>query len=301
MIIVEMSKGERVLRLDKSGTVQHVAGKGTKGYAGDGGDPKQAFFNGIHNLAVLPEGAILLADAWNQRVRRIDPSLSRIDSWAGNGEKKFAGDAGPATRASFGTLIQIALDPNAAHLYIADIDNRRVRRVDVQSGNVETVAGTGEKGIPTDGAKATESPLVDPRAVVPDAAGGFYILERGGHALRQVDASGAIKTVAGTGKAGLTGDDGPALAATMNGPKHACLDRDGSVVIADAENNVIRRYIPGSGKIVRVAGTGHKGTAGLGGDALKCELNRPHGVTIGPNGMLYVTDSYNDRVLRIVP
>jgi streptogramin lyase len=136
---------------------------------------------------------------------------------------------------------------------------------------------------------------------VPDRDVGFYILERGGHAMRHVNGQGLIKTVVGTGKAGLSGDNGPARDATLNGPKHACLDGDGSVVIADAENHVVRRYIPSTGKMVRVAGTGKKGQAGLGGDPLQCELNRPHGVTIGPDGYLYITDSYNDRVLRIVP
>jgi streptogramin lyase len=87
----------------------------------------------------------------------------------------------------------------------------------------------------------------------------------------------------------------------MNGPKHLCMDRDGTVVIADAENHVVRRYDPKSGLITRVAGTGKRGTAGLGGDPLQCELARPHGVTIGPDGLLYITDSYNDRILRIVP
>jgi DNA-binding beta-propeller fold protein YncE len=263
MIVVEMSKGERVLRMDKGGQLLLLAGKGQRGSEGDGGDPKQALFNGIHNLAILPDGSILLADAWNQRVRRIDPRFSKIVSWAGNGKKGFGGDGGPASDATFGMVIQIALDPKAQYLYVADIENVRVRRIDTRSGIVETVAGNGKKGIPVDGTSAKESPLVDPRAVVPDREGGFYILERSGNSLRHVDASGAIKTVAGTGKAGLSGDGGPALAATLNGPKHACLDRDGSVIIADAENNVIRRFIPETGRIVRVAGTGKKGAAEL--------------------------------------
>ena len=126
-------------------------------------------------------------------------------------------------------------------------------------------------------------------------------LERGGHALRHVNSQGIIKTVAGTGRAGLGGDGGPALAALLNGPKHACLDHNGAVIIADAENHVIRRYDPKSGTISRVAGTGKKGTAGLGGDPLNAELNRPHGVTIGPEGALYIVDSYNNRVLKLVP
>ena len=117
----------------------------------------------------------------------------------------------------------------------------------------------------------------------------------------RIDAAGRIRTVAGTGKAGLGGDGGPALEATLNGPKYIALDRDGSVFIADAENHVIRRYTPKDGKITRVAGTGKQGRAGLGGDPLRCELARPHGITIAPDGSLVIADSYNDRILKIVP
>jgi streptogramin lyase len=301
MIVVEMSQGERVLKVDRQWNVLHLAGTGSKGFAGDGGDPKEAQFNGVHNLAVLPDGAVLLADAWNQRIRRLDPKFTKIDTWAGNGKKAFEGDGGQAVRAAFGMVIQIAADPKSEFIYVTDIASKRVRRISVKSGIVETVAGNGKGGAPADGAKAMDSPLSDPRAVVPDRDGGFYILERGGNALRHVDAAGVIKTVAGTGRAGLSGDGGPALAATLNGPKHACLDRDGTVIIADAENNVIRRYDPKSGTITRVAGTGQKGSAGIGGDPLKAELNRPHGVTIGPEGALYIVDSYNNRVLKLVP
>lgn len=301
MIIVEMSKGERVLKLDRAGVVQHIAGTGGKGFAGDGGDPKQAQFNGIHNLVVLSDGSVLLADTWNQRIRKLDPKLATIDTWAGSERKGYDGDGGRALDAAFGMVIQIAADPKGEFIYVADITNKRVRRVSVESRFVETVAGNGKKGVPTDGAKAKESPLMDPRAVIPDRDGGFYILERDGHALRHVDASGTIKTVAGNGRPGLSGDGGPALAASLNGPKHACLDRDGTVIIADAENHVIRRYDPKSGTISRVAGTGKIGSAGLGSDPLKAELNRPHGVTIGPDGLLYIVDSYNDRILKLVP
>jgi streptogramin lyase len=142
---------------------------------------------------------------------------------------------------------------------------------------------------------------VDPRAVVSDAAGGFYILERGGNALRHVDPEGRIRSVAGTGKEGFSGDGGPALEATLRGPKHLCMDRDGSVLIADAENHMIRRYSPKTGLLTAVAGTGRAGGGAPGQDPLKTELRRPHGVTLGPEGRLYITDTYNNRILRLVP
>src|SRR5262245_66462796 len=107
---------------------------------------------------------------------------------------------------------------------------------------VSTVAVNGGKGVPKDGEDATKQPLVDPRAACADKDGNLWILERGGHALRVVDARGKIKTVAGTGKAGM--GTGNALEAAMNGPKHLCIARDGSVLIADTENHRIVRYGP---------------------------------------------------------
>ena len=301
MVIVEMVSGNRLLRVDKAGKLTVLAGTGLKGFAGDGGPAKAAQFNGPHNLAIAPDGTIYIADSWNYRIRAIDPKTQEIRTIAGTGKKGYNGDGIPAATADFSTIIQIALAPDAKHLYVADIENRRVRRIDLAKGTVETVAGNGQKGMPKDGEDAKTQPLSDPRGVVPAADGSFYVLERGGHSLRRVDPAGKIKTLVGTGKQGMSGDGGPGLAATMNGPKHLCMDRDGTVIIADAENHVIRRFDPKTGTISRVAGTGKKGTAGVGGDPLACELNRPHGVTVAPDGTLYITDSYNDRILRIAP
>ena len=301
LAIIEMVSGNRLLRVDKAGVMKVIGGTGVKGYSGDGGDARKAQFNGVHNIAVTPEGDIFLSDAWNFCVRKINGRTGIITTFAGTGKKGFSGDGGPAEKAEFGTVIQVALDPAARYLYVADIDNKRIRRISLAAGIVETVAGNGSAGKPVNGADAKSAPLSDPRAVIATADRSFYILERGGNALRFVDAAGKIRTVAGNGTAGLSGDDGPALAATMNGPKHLCLDRDGSVIIADAETNTVRRYDPKTGKITRIAGTGKKGSAGLGGDPLACELARPHGVAILPDGRLIITDSYNNRVLRIVP
>jgi hypothetical protein len=137
--------------------------------------------------------------------------------------------------------------------------------------------------------------------VAVDARGNVYILERSGHTLRVVDRAGKIHTVAGTGTKGASGDGGAARKATLNGPKHLCVDPQGNVVIADTENHRIRLYRPGDGTIVNVAGSDTKGTAGLGGPPAAAELNQPHGVTIGPGGILYICDSSNHRILKIVP
>ncbi|MBL8992482.1 MAG: hypothetical protein JNM63_04025 [Spirochaetia bacterium] len=131
-----------------------------------------------------------------------------------------------------------------------------------------------------------------------DAGGRIYILERGGHCLRLVDEKGVIRTVAGTGQKGFSGDGGEATLAKMNGPKHLWVESSGDVLIADAENHAIRRYLPRENRIVLVAGTGKKGMGGLGGPPELAELNRPHGV-FAATGVIYIADSENNRILKI--
>ena len=149
--------------------------------------------------------------------------------------------------------------------------------------------------------KVLRTCLVDPRAVATDGKGNIYILERSGNALRVVDRSGKIRTIAGTGKSGSTGDGGDAKAATFNGPKHLCVDSEGNVFIADTENHRVRMFRASDGTIHNVAGTGAKGGAGLGGPAVRAELAQPHGVLIGPQGVLYISDSSNGRIVKMSP
>jgi sugar lactone lactonase YvrE len=302
LYLVEMT-GHRVRRLEPGGLLSIVAGTGASGSKGDNGPAVNAEFNGIHNLGISPKDstAIYLADTWNNCVRKIDSTTGRVTKVAGTGDKGFAGDGGPAVSAKFGGIYCASFDPAGEQLYLADLDNRRIRVVNMKSGLVRTVAGNGQKGVPADGAVAVEAPLVDPRAVIADASGRVYVLERSGHALRVVEPDGRIRTVVGTGEKGNSGDDGPALKATMNGPKHLCFDREGRVIVADTENHVIRRYSPSDGTIVRIAGRGRAGFNGVGGPALQVELRQPHGVYVHPDGTLYISDSGNNRVLKIVP
>lgn len=297
LIFVELT-GQRIRKIDTTGTVTTVGGDGEKGAEGDGGPAARARFNGPHNLAIAANGDIYLADTWNSRIRKID-AKGIVTTVAGTGKRGFSGDGGPAARADFGNVYCVTLDPKGEKLYAADLDNRRIRVIDLKTGVVSTVAGNGKRGVPADGAVARDAPLVDPRAVAPDADGNVYILERSGHALRVVDAAGKIRTVAGTGKAGLSGDGGDARKAALNGPKHLCVDRDGTVLIADTENHVIRRFTPKDGTIVRVVGVGKKGTKGVGGPPLEVEMNQPHGVYRHRDGTLYVSDSSNHRILKM--
>ena len=300
LYFVELA-GQRVRTIDPDGLVRTLAGSGRKGEGGDGGPAAKAEFNAMHSLAVAKNGDIYVADTLNNRIRKLDGRTGQISGLAGTGRKGFAGDGGPAAQAEFNGIYCIALDEGEAVLYLADLENRRIRAVDLKTGVVSTIAGNGSKGVPEDGAEARSAPLVDPRAVAVDGRGNVYILERSGHALRVVDRSGKIRTVAGTGEKGSSGDGGDARKATLNGPKHLCVDPQGNVVIADTENHRIRMYRPADATIVNVAGSGRKGTAGLGGPPAEAELNQPHGVTIGPGNVLYICDSSNNRILKIVP
>ncbi len=292
MYIVEMAAGNRLLRVDDDETLVRIAGQREAGFSGDGGPALQAQFNGPHNLAVLPDGNVLIADTWNGLIRKYDAKNGTIDSLAG-----FRVSLDQARRSG---PYCISLDFAGGALFVANLN--QIHRIDLESGVAKVVAGNGTRGRPNEAALAVQASLSDPRAVAVDRKGTMYILERGGNALRMVDTQGRIRTVVNvSGKRGGDGDGGPALDATLNGPKHLCIDKNDQVIIADSENHLIRRYVPETGIIERVAGTGKQGSAGIGGDPRACELSRPHGVTVHPlTGELYITDSYNDRVLKIV-
>ena len=285
--LIELQSG-RLLRRTATGKLNVLCEGKDKGYSGDGKNVSQAQFNGPHNCVVTQDDQLLISDSWNHCVRRIDLTNGRVSTIAGTGQAGFSGDQGNALGAEFNYLMCIALNHDGTILHLADLKNRRIRNVDLRSGRVETVCGNGAKGIPKDGMVATQSPLVDPRAVASDANGNLYVLERGGHALRVVQVDGTIRTIAGTGKKGYR--DGTALQAMLGAPKHICCDPDGKVYIADDLNGAIRRYDPKTETLTTVLGRGH------GND--KLTLSHPHGVR-WHQGWLYVVDTGNNRLMRI--
>ena len=274
LFVIEYTGG-RLIRIDRAGKTSLVAG----GEA----------FREPHAIVMNGEDQLFVADTHNNRVLRRDVATGATVTVAGNGEKGYSGDGGPATEAAFNGIFAIDLAPDGKQLYVADLTNKRVRRIDLGTGMVTTVAGNGQEGVPADGAVAAESPLVDPRAATADAAGNVYVLERRGNALRVVDTSGRIRTLIEPGD--ITPD--------LNGPKHLCLDRNGNVIIADAENHLVRRYDVKTGKTTTIVGTGVAGLSIDAADPLKTQVNRPHGVYVRSDGALYVTDSYNHRILRV--
>ena len=298
LVFVEFTGGERVRGI-RRGRVDTIAGTGAQGFGGDGGRAREAKFDGMHSIVVLPNGDILVADTFNHRIRRIDSRTEIITSFAGTGDEGFSGDGGPADHARLAEPYCLWLDLARNRLLVADLRNRRIRSIDLRTGIISTIAGNGQRGRPEEGALATQAPLLDPRAVAVDSTGNLYILERAGHCLRVVGSDGRIRTVAGAGAPGYSGDGGDAASAQFKGPKHLAIDRDDNVLIADTENHVIRKFIPRQGRMELVAGTGKSGAAGVGGPPDRAELNQPHGVYVHRSGDLYIADSTNDRILRI--
>ena len=244
-------------------------------------------FNGMHNLVRTKNGRIYISDTRANLIRMMDEMSGEVTIVAGTGEAGYNGDGIPAREALLHDPISISLSPDDKRLYIADIRGARVRFIDLETGLIHTLAGNGTSGIPEDGTLAAESPLVDPRGVAEDSQGNVYILSRRGHALRVVKPNGRIYTIAGTGEPHAT--DGPAMQAGFKGPKHLCIDADDTVVIADAENHLIRKYDPKTQVVSTILDHGHDGSA----------LKRPHGVWITPDRTLYICDSYNNRILKL--
>ncbi|MCA9048470.1 MAG: hypothetical protein KDA89_07060 [Planctomycetaceae bacterium] len=287
MYIVEL-EGGRIHRLSPEGTLTQISGDGSKSYRGDGGLLKEATYNGMHNCAVTPDDRLLIADSWNHCVREVSLKTGIIRTISGNGTAGFSGDGMSGDEVTYNYTMCITLTPKSDVLHIADLNNRRIRAMDMRTGIVSTIAGNGSKGVPEDGAAAAESPLTDPRAVAADSQGNVYILERGGNAIRVIRPDGAIHTVAGTGKQGFA--DGPALQAQFASPKHICVDPDGNVYVADDANKAIRKYDPKSKTVSTILGRG------LGDNRIR--LLQPHGVC-WEKGRLYVLDTSHNRILRI--
>jgi uncharacterized repeat protein (TIGR01451 family) len=191
-------------------------------------------------LAFDAAGNLYIADASNHRVRRVDGSSFFITTLAGDGVAGYSGDGGPATSASLNNPTSVAID-GLGRLYIGDEFNYRVRRVDLGTGTIATVAGTGTSGFSGDGGAAT-SANVQVTALATDSEGNLFLTSSSNRRVRFVDATtGLIETIAGNGLAGFAGDGGPAVLARLNRPAGVALDGAGNLLLADSSNDRIRR------------------------------------------------------------
>ena len=285
-----------VRKVDSNGIITTVAGTGGKNFSGDGGPATAALLNAPNDVAVDGYGNLYIADLGNHRIRKVNQS-GLITTIAGNGSDQFSGDGGPAIAAGLNFPHGIAVD-TAGNLYIASPYNARVRKVDT-NGIITTVAGTGNDGYAGDGGPAIAAQLRHPVDVDVASNGNLYIADAENHRIRKVDPSGMITTIAGTGNSGYAGDGGPALNAQINLPHGITVDSSNNVYIGDRLNHRVRK-IDANGIITTLAGTGAEGYAGDGGPASQAQLAHPLHLGVDTNGNLYITDSRNHRVRRVV-
>ncbi|HEX7897220.1 MAG TPA: hypothetical protein VF950_05645 [Planctomycetota bacterium] len=274
--------------------VDTFAGTGQAGRAGDGGPATAAQINNPFGVVRGPDGAIYFCEYDGQVVRRVgkDGTISTV---AGTGDKGYAG--GPALQAKFSQPHEIRFDARG-DLYVADMQNHAIRKIDMKSGVVTTVAGTGKPGYAGDGGPATEALLKQPHSLQFGPGGDLYVCDIGNHVIRRVDPSGKISTFAGTGKAGPTPDGAPIQGTPLNGPRSLDFDAQGRLWLATREGNQVFRFE--SGKIHHVAGTGKKGFTGNGGPARDATLSGPKGIAVAPNGDVLLVDTESHSIRRIV-
>ncbi|MFK0174102.1 RICIN domain-containing protein [Streptomyces sp. NPDC090306] len=223
----------------------------------------------------------------------LGPEIATV---AGTGDAGASGDDGPAVAARLDRPYGLALDSTGT-VYISDHNNHQVRTV-TTDGRIRTVAGTGTAGYRGDQGPANSARLDSPREVAVDSAGTLYIADTDNHRIRKVTADGQISTVAGTGTAGFSGDNGPATAAQLNCPYGVAVDSTGNLYIADTDNHRVRQVAP-DGQVRTIAGTGTPGYSGDGGPAAAARLNGPYGVAVDGRGQLYITDAENHRVRKV--
>ncbi len=292
-----------IYRLDSSyGRLERIAGTGRGGLSGTGGEhPTDVALNEPHEVKVDVLGNIYVADTTNHRIGKIDAQTGRWSVVAGTGTAGFSGDKGRAVEAQLNQAYSLAVDDQ--DLYVADLGNHRIRHVDLRSGTIQTICGTGEAGMPSHGGRAVEQPLAGPRSLAVDSTNLWIVLREGNSVWRVGRQDGKIYHVAGSGEKGRLGDAGDARAAQFNGPKGIAVDPDVALYIADTENHAIRRVDLKSGRISTTVGSSD-GLAGFNGDGdqlRQCQLNRPHGVCLLPSGGLVIGDSENHRVRLCEP
>jgi sugar lactone lactonase YvrE len=293
----------RVLRLDRqSGQVTSVAGNGRKGYSGDGGPATNATLNEPYEVRFDSHGNMLIVDMKNHAIRRVDVQTGTISTVAGDGVAGDRGDGGPARQARLRMPHSITLDEKD-NLYVSDLANHRVRRIDGASGRIESIVGNGKGELPRDGGNARAEPFLTPQGLAVRGEN-LWIASVSGHSLWRLDLKrGTIHRVAGTGKRGHTGDGGAPLRATFDGPRGMTMSPSGILYVAEGENNIIRAVDTVHGSIRTVAGVGptHHRYGGDGIAATRAPLWQPHGVCLSAKDSLIISDTINHRVRLLVP
>lgn len=284
----------RVVR--KTGLLETLAGNGTCGFSGDGGPATQASLRAPAEVAYDRHDNLFIADAANNVVRRVDRKTGIITTVAGNRIPKYTGD-GPATEMGLARPSGLAFDAEG-RLVIADTFSSRIRRLDLATGHIETIAGMNAMDFV--GGPARQTGFAWPNAPRLDRRGALYLAATGNHRIVRIDLkTGLTEVVAGNGKYGEQGDGGPAVEARLNQPASIAVDGAGNVFVCDTQSNAIRRVDAKTGVITHVAGAHGEGYSGDGGPAAAAALWVPLGIGLDGKGNLYVVDAANGRIRKI--
>jgi len=274
-----------------------VAGTGLAGYVADQVPASSAPLNSPMGVAVDMWGDVFIADTSSQRIRDVGAD-GIIRDYAGGGASGLGPAGAPPQQTALNAPRGICFD-RAGTVFIVDTSNNRVLRVPM-GGPVLTAAGNGLAGYTGDGGGAQLAKLNQPAACAVDTAGNLFIADTGNHTIRKVTPDATIHTVAGSGAAGLSGDEGPAVAAQLQGSRGVAVDDNGDIFIADTGNNSIRQVTP-DGLIHTIAGQAAAGFGGDGGPAASAQLNGPQGLALDGSGDLYFADTNNNRVRQLQP
>jgi uncharacterized protein (TIGR03437 family) len=228
----------RIRKVLPSGVITTVAGGGSA--LGDGGPATSAVLSLPHGVAVDPAGNLFISDTGTARIREVSAADGTISTVAGNGTVGYSGDAGPATSAQLNSPFGIAVDA-ADNVFIADSGNNVIRRV--SGGTIATIAGNGIAGYSGDGGQGINARLTTPYAVAQDISGNVYVADYANSRIREVTTDGTISTITGNGRAGYSGDGGPAVTAQVNTPAGVAFDGQGNVYVADSGNGLVRKLL----------------------------------------------------------
>jgi sugar lactone lactonase YvrE len=289
--------------LARVGVVRTAAGTGVAGYEPEGADGLLATATPVNNpygVVPGPDGALYFCEVDTGRTRRLDLGSGRLTTVAGNGEKAYAGDGGPARAASFSAPHEIRFDAGG-HLFVVERDAHVVRRIDARTGVTTTVAGTGEPGFSGDGGPATRAQLRQPHSIAFDASGALLVCDIGNGRVRRIDPTdGTIATVGGTGERAPTPDEAPLAGTPLRGPRSIDTDDQGNAYLVLREGNAVFHLDLRAGRLRRIAGTGEQGLTGDGGPAPDATFNGPKGIAYSAaDRSLYIVDTENHVIRRM--